>query len=129
MASPKQKTVAAIIAGVLVAVAPSFFAYLQARQEIREKYVANRDKAEAGYDAVVESIKELQLTVIKEHDYVVKLEGQVAALTSILTLTRFPTMTGSGTSLRVTTPAPLPRPPRAPERPDFEPSPAFNALP
>lgn len=127
MASPKQKTAAAIVAGVIIAVAPSFFAYLQASHEIREKYNANRAKAEAGYDSVVESIKELQLAVVKEHDYVVKLEGQVAVLTSIFTLTR-PVTTGAGSALRVTAPALLPVTPRAPERPNFEPSPAFNAI-
>lgn len=127
MASPKQKTAAAIVAGVLVAVAPSFFAYMQARHEIREKYNSNRVKAEAGYDAVVESIKELQLAVVKEHDYVVKLEGQVAVLTSIFALTR-PMTTGSGAALRMTVPPLLPTTPRAPERPSFEPSPAFNAI-
>jgi hypothetical protein len=130
MASPKQKTAAAIIGGVLVAVTPSFFGYLQARQEIREKYNANRDKMEAGYDTMVASLKELQQAVVREHDYVVKLEGQVAVLTAIFSIPR-PLMTPSAS--KFTLPAITPaldamKPINAPTRPDFSASPAFNQL-
>ena len=78
--SPKQKTLATIVAGVIVAVTPSFFTYLQSRDELKAKYQQTNDEAAAGYKTLVESVKELQGAVKEQHDYIVKLEGHVEAL-------------------------------------------------
>lgn len=78
--SPKQKTLATIVAGVIVAVTPSFFTYLQSRDELKAKYKQTNDEAAAGYKTLVESVKELQGAVKEQHDYIVKLEGHVEAL-------------------------------------------------
>lgn len=78
--SPKQKTLATILAGVVVAVTPSLFTYLQARDEIKAKYQQANDEATAGYKALVSSVTDLQKAVKEQHDYIVKLEGHVEAL-------------------------------------------------
>jgi hypothetical protein len=123
MASPKQKTIAAIVAGVLVAVAPSFFAYLQARQEIRSKYNTTHANAEAGYDTLVLSVEKLQQALIEQHDHVVKLEGQVFVLTSILPAL-MPTRGPASTTMKIGMPPQLPINPR----PEFPPAPDFDAI-
>lgn len=78
--SPKQKTLATILAGVVVAVTPSLFTYLQAREEIKAKYRQSNDEATAGYKALVDSVTELQSVVQQQHDYVMKLEGRLEAV-------------------------------------------------
>ena len=78
--SPKQKTLATIVAGVVVAVTPSLFSYLQSRDEIKAKYQQSNTEAAAAYKALVDSVKELQTAVKEQHDYIVKLEGHVDAL-------------------------------------------------
>lgn len=83
--APRQKTVLTIVIGAIVAITPSFFSYLEARQEIREKYGQSHDEAASGHDALASSVSELQKTVLEQHDYVVKLEGQVEALTRVVT--------------------------------------------
>lgn len=109
----KQKTVLAIVVGALVAIAPSFFGYLQARQEIREKYAENHNEAEAGYQALVESVKNLQKTALEQHDYIVKLEGQLETLTTVLTQ-----LSSTTTSLRMGSGLPkLEKPPIRPNLP------------
>lgn len=117
----RQKTVLAIIVGALVAVAPSFFGYLQARQEIREKYAANHEEAAQGYDTLVVSVKDLQKTALEQHDYIVKLEGQITLLTNVLTQ-----LSTSTTSLRMGNGLPkLEKPPGRPNLP--APPDDFNA--
>lgn len=113
MATPRQKTVLAIVLGALVAIAPSFFSYLQARQEIREKYKQGRDEAANGYDALVASVKELQKTALDQHDYVVKLEGQISALTAVISQ-----LSAASPGLRMGS-SPLPRLETPPSRPNL----------
>jgi len=92
----KQKTVLAIIVGALVAIAPSFFTYLQTSQEIREKYRQNRAEAGNGYEALAASVKDLQKTALAQHDYIVKLEGQLVLLVNLVT--KLPTGSGAGSA-------------------------------
>lgn len=115
--SSKQKTVLAILVGALVAIAPSFFSYLQARQEIREKYKQNHVETETSYETLVTSVKDLQKTALEQHDYIVKLEGQIATLTNVIA--RLP----SGP--RVNTSLPLPKLDKPPTRPDLPAPPDF----
>ena len=82
--SSKQKTVLAIVLTAVVAIAPSFFSYLQASREISARYAENHREAANGYDALAAAVKDLQKTVLEQHDYSVKLEGQVDLLTSVL---------------------------------------------
>jgi hypothetical protein len=114
----KQKTVLAIVLGAVVAVAPSFFGYLQARQEIREKYQLNRNEASNGYDALVTSIKDLQATVTKQHDYIVKLQGQVSLLAEVISSSGMRMSgSGAGSASSPELPPPLEPPPRLPPMP------------
>lgn len=113
----KQKTILAIVLGAVVAIAPSFFSYLQARQEIREKYRQNRAEATVGYDVLVTSIKDLQRTVTEQHDYIVKLQGQVTLITDALSPSSL-RMMGSGAGSTATAALPtLEAPPELPSLP------------
>ena len=134
--TPKQKTLAMIVSGALVAVAPSFFGYLQARQEIREKYNQNRAASEAGYTTLVESVEALQKNASAQHEYTIKLEAQVVVLTDLISKMRVrvsgtrpvPPGTGSGSGVAVADPAPLPKMDKPPDRPVFKrPPPDLNA--
>ncbi len=81
--TPKQKTWATIVIGAVVAIAPSTFGYLQARQEIGEKYRLSNKEADAGYKTLVESVQQLQLIVRAQHDQITKLQGTVEALVTL----------------------------------------------
>jgi hypothetical protein len=115
----RQKTVLTIVIGAIVAIAPSFFGYLQARQEIREKYAQSHDEAAKGYTILVESVKGLQQTVLEQHDYTVKLEGQLTALTSVLAQ-----WSASSPGLRMGNGRPLPAAEKPPARPELPAPPA-----
>jgi hypothetical protein len=117
----KQKTVLAIVLTAVVAIAPSFFGYLQARQEIREKYQLNRSEASNGYDALVTSIKDLQATVTKQHDYITKLQGQVALLAEVIS------SAGSGLRMSGSGAGSASSPPELP--PPLEPLPRLPPMP
>lgn len=78
--TPKQKTWAMVLSGIIVAVAPSFFGYLQAKDEIKARARVSHAEAEAGYQTLSASVQELQQVVIQQHDYAVRQEGHVEAL-------------------------------------------------
>lgn len=78
--TPKQKTWAMVLSGIVVAVAPSFFGYLQAKDEIRARAKTSHAEAEAGYQTLTASVEELQQVVVQQHDYAVRLEGHIEAL-------------------------------------------------
>lgn len=118
----KQKTVLAIVIGAIVAIAPSFFSYLQARQEIREKYAENHNEAARGYDTLVASVKDLQKTALEQHDYIVKLEGQLVAMTGFLAQ-----LSSSAGGMRMgSQPATLPKLEKPPTRPELPAPPDFD---
>jgi hypothetical protein len=123
MVTSRQKTALAIVLGALVAIAPSFFGYLQARQEIREKYQQGRDEAVNGYETLVVSVKDLQKTALEQHDYVVKLEGQLVALTSILAQ-----LSTATPGLRMGAASPLPKLEKPPTRPNLPAPPDFDVV-
>lgn len=117
--TPKQKTALAIVLGALVTIAPSFFTYLQARQEIREKYHQTHTEASNGYDALAASVKDLQNTLLEQHDYIVKLQGQVALLTAFLSSGSPSLRMGSGSGS-----AAVANLPETPTPPNLKPLPA-----
>lgn len=122
MATTRQKTVLAIVLGSLVAIAPSFFGYLQATQEMRQKYKQGRDETEKGYETLVAAVKDLQKTALAQHDYIVKLEGQITTVVSVLGhLSVTP-------GLRMGSGPPLPTPEKPPLRPELPAPPNFNAV-
>jgi hypothetical protein len=121
MATTRQKTVLAIVLGSIVAIAPSFFGYLQATQEMRQKYKQGRDETENGYETLVAAVKDLQKAALEQHDYVVKLEGQITMLTSFITA--FSTTT-SGFRMSGS----LPKLEKPPLRPDLPAPPDFDAV-
>ena len=77
---PKAKTLAAVVTGVLVAVTPALFTYLENRDQIKSKTQKNQEDATAGYAALAVSVKELQTEVLAQHDYIIKLETNLAAM-------------------------------------------------
>ena len=116
----KQKTALAIIVGAVVTIAPTFFGYLKARDEIAAKREESRSEAEAGYRALSESVKGLQKTALEQHDFTVKLEAQIGMLVTVLAQ---PPGSGSGGSMRLTslpTIEPTPARPELPAPPDFD---------
>jgi hypothetical protein len=122
MATPRQKTALAIVLGALVAIAPSFFSYLQATQEMRQKYKQGRDETEHGYETLVVAVKDLQKTALAQHDYIIKLEGQITTLVNVLG--HLPAAAG----LRMGSGPPLPTPERPPLRPELPAPPDFDAV-
>ena len=97
-----QKTLAGIVAGVIVAVVPSIFGYLQARDEIQAKYLKSNAETEAGYQALKKSVEELQAEARTQHDKVVVLQAHVEFLEK-----RLERLDSSG---RPTSPTPSPEP-------------------
>jgi len=77
---PKSKTVAAVVGGVIIAIAPALFTYLENRDQIKSKTQKNQEDATAGYAALAVSVKELQTEVLAQHDYIIKLETNLAAM-------------------------------------------------
>jgi hypothetical protein len=77
---PKTKTLAAVVAGVIVAIMPALFTYLENRDQIKAKYQKSQDDATAGYAALAVSVKELQTQVVAQHEFIIKLEANLAAM-------------------------------------------------
>lgn len=116
----KQKTLLTILLGAIVAIAPSFFGYLKARDEIGAKREESRSEAQASYKALAASVEGLQKTALEQHDYVVKLEAQIGMLVNVLAHA-----TPSGVGIRMTSRPPLPTL-ETPPRPELPAPPAFD---
>lgn len=123
MATTKQKTVLAIVLTAIVAITPSFFGYLQARQEIAAKYKQGRGEAAHSYETLVASLKDLQTASLAQHDYIVKLEGQLSMLTRVITQ-----ITTSTSGLRMTALPALPALDKPPLRPNLPAPPDFDVV-
>jgi hypothetical protein len=78
--TPKAKTLATVVAGVIIAVTPALFTYLENRDEIKAKYRKTQEDATAGYAALAVSVKELQAQVVTQHEFIIKLEANLAAM-------------------------------------------------
>lgn len=76
----KNRTIATVIGGVIIAIVPALFTYLENRDQIRAKSQKNQEDATAGYAALAVSVKELQTEVLAQHDYIIKLETNLAAM-------------------------------------------------
>ena len=125
----RKKVPLQILAAVLIAVVPPTLSYCQATAEMRAKNKKTNDQANAGYETLVESVKELQETVKKQHESILTLRASIGTLMQIVARHDVGTgMGGSGTgsaasgsgddvALRMTAP-----PPPAPE-PKFAPLP------
>ena len=77
---PKKKTAAAVVGGVLVAVLPALLTYLENRDQIKTKTQKNQEDAIAGYAALADSVKELQARVVTQHEFMIRLEANLAAM-------------------------------------------------
>jgi hypothetical protein len=75
-----RKTGVTIVIGAVVALTPPTLVYLQGRAELRERYKHTEAEAEAGYKTLVESVRELRLTVSAQHDAITKMQGYFDAL-------------------------------------------------
>jgi len=124
MVPPPPKTIAAIIAGVVIAITPALFGYLQSRDEISAKYRLTQDEAANGYTALATSVKELQAAMTAQHDYIVKLEGHLEAmdkfvLSNIDKPMLMPTVDGHQPPGKPVTPEQPPKPIEPPAKPSF----------
>jgi len=128
MASSKQKTALAIVVGAIVTITPSVLSYMQARDEVAAKRAESHEEAEASYKALSDTVKALQKNALEQHDYIVKLDGQLATLVSVLS--QWPTNApgaGSGSAgMRMTAHPPLPTIEPPPGRPDLPAPPDFT---
>lgn len=75
-----RKTAITVVVGAVVALTPPFLVYLQGRAELREKYAHTNAEAEAGYQALVESVRELRATVSAQSETIARLQGHVEAI-------------------------------------------------
>lgn len=121
--TPPKKTVAVGVAGVIIAVLPALFTYLENREEIKAKYAKTQHEASLGYEALAKSVKELQAATLEQHDYIVKMRAQLELMEKLLLASRRVNVTAGS--------APMPTlPPTAsvhlPELPD---RPAYNRVP
>jgi hypothetical protein len=94
--TPAQKmTVLKTIVGAVLVLVPATLSFLQSRAELEVK----ASEADAGYKALVDSVKELQQTVTTQHDDIIKLQ------TAIQMLGR---LADAPASMRMDAPAPAP---------------------
>ena len=75
-----RKTWATVVIGAVVALTPPTLVYLQGRAELREKYAHTNAEADAGYQALVESVRELRATVSAQSETIARLQGHVEAI-------------------------------------------------
>jgi hypothetical protein len=78
-----RKTYLTVIIGAIVALTPPTLVYLQGRAELRERYRHTEAEAEAGYETLVDSVRELRLTVAAQHDAITKMQGYLDALSAL----------------------------------------------
>ena len=72
-----------LLVGAIVALTPPALVYLQGRSEMREKYREANSDADAGYKTLVDSVRELRVTVSASHDQLVRLQAQLDLLQSL----------------------------------------------
>lgn len=88
-----------VVLGAIVALTPPTLVYLQGRAELQAKYSETNNEADAGYKTLVESVRELRVTVSSQHDAITKMQGYIDALQVLVP------------SMRMTVrPQPLPKP-------------------
>ncbi len=99
----RKKLPLQILAGLLIAIVPPTLSYCQATAEMRERNKKTNEQANAGYETLVDSVKELQETVKKQHETILTMRGSIAALMQIVART--------DVGMRMTTPTPAPAEP------------------
>jgi hypothetical protein len=75
-----RKTAITVVVGAVVALTPPILVYLQGRAELRERYRHTEAEADAGYQALVESVRELRATVSAQSETIARLQGHVEAI-------------------------------------------------
>lgn len=96
-----RKTYLTIFVTAVVGLVPPLLAYLQARAELHERAAHTEAEADAGYQALVDSVRELRATVNAQHDAITKMQGYLEGLHAA----------GSASVVHVQRlPPPLPRP-------------------
>lgn len=78
-----RKTWATIAIGAVVALTPPTLVYLQGRAELRQRYKHTEAEADAGYKTLVDSVRELRVTVSAQHDAITKMQGYLDALQAL----------------------------------------------
>jgi len=78
-----RKTAITVILGAVVALMPPTLVYLQGRAELRAKYAHTNAEADAGYQTLVDSVRELRVTVSAQHDAITKMQGYLDALQAL----------------------------------------------
>lgn len=85
----KKQTILAIIIPAIIAIIPAFFTYSQSMYEVRQKYKQSHVEAEAGYTALVTSVKELQDYTKEQHDQLIKLQAYLQAIETLMSRRSF----------------------------------------
>jgi hypothetical protein len=75
-----RKTYLTVILGAVVTITPPILVYMQGRAELRQKYARTDAEAEAGYKTLVDSVRELRLTVAAQSETIARLQGHVEAI-------------------------------------------------
>jgi len=125
--TPRTKGLLTLAISAVVGIMPAWFGYLANRDELKAKYRQSQTAAEGSYETLAASVKELQVTAVAQHDYIVKLEARLEANDTLIAAAfdRANAVTASGH--RVTTAVTVgPRKP-PPARP--LPPPTFGKLP
>lgn len=104
---PRGRTLLTLLVGAIVGIGPAWFGYLSSHEELKAKYQQSQDEATGGYAALAASVKELQVSVTTQHDFIIKLE------THLDDMDRYMTEPGAHAHAR-------PRPPAPPAQPKFE---------
>ena len=84
----RSKTVLTLIIGAVVGIGPAYFGYLSSHEELKAKYQQTQDEATGGYAALAASVKELQASVMQQHDYIIKLETHLDDMDKYIVETR-----------------------------------------
>jgi hypothetical protein len=113
----RSKTVLTLIIGAVVGIGPAYFGYLSSHEELKAKYQQTQDEATGGYAALAASVKELQASVMQQHDYIIKLETHLDDMDKYIVETR--AHVGTVGVRPPVAPTTTLKPPAPPERPKF----------
>lgn len=74
----------AIAVTAMVGLIPPMLVYMQGRAELHAKYSHTNAEAEAGYAALVESVRELRVTVKAQSETIGRLQGHIEFIEKVM---------------------------------------------
>ena len=104
--STRQQTILSLLIPAIVSIIPATYTYCQSMYEVRQKYNQSHHEAEAGYAALVTSVKELQDATKMHHDDLLQIHAYLRAMEQFITTTesrtRSTARSGNPASVRIT---------------------------